>query len=726
MWGQPHRNIRSNSNVKPSPIESISNADPTGDNSVPKEATEGGLQMVKRTTPEGRVSTMEGKVSKNQSSTGKGKVKKSGKDQRVQSDSKTKKAPKLKVKGLLVKPKIKADKKPVKPVTPVKKAKKTRVVEAVSDPDEIRKNDERKERKRLLKEKKDRRAKAKELNVKMSKVALKGTDDTVQKSRENGGIGEDEPEREVSTNDTEVGKSKSGWIEFESEAERLAYVSARKLCAKTKAKALKKRQRQREGVAPPSSAAAKPLIPAPKSSSTAKGPAKATKLAPKHPKGAPSLGKNAGGKDKSISKPNPNGAPSIGKRAGDLASYIPEPKKLKGQMTKGSEVDEQMTSWFETANEAVMAEAELTRAGLLTRHGPRTMSQLASMSERMLDGEGRNETIWSDSSYHPSATLYLHEGRLRFYRVDPSSPSRVVSLDTEAGADFGPAAMEAGSLVFHSSLVVELERSIDQGENFSCHQCSQHHSLIRSTTTVLVTESEQFATFRSPRNCTKPDEVRPKLPKAGPDTHCEVLLIPSGLEGGVIQVFEAVYAQHKGNLRVILNLGEGAIRDGESVESVKKQLMVLGRQISAVRPKSERELTKVLIPLSLTSKDGRKVILSSWDQSSLDLPTQLRHAHLNILLRHLNTRLGHISGEKDQESAVLLDTTFFKETIAKSADAGGRIVEKVSYLDQKNHLMDVHGRLHPTKEAIFSRMQELLVYLNSHAKGANWGYQHFF
>ena len=133
MWGQPHRNIRLKSNVKSSPIESISNADPTGDNSVPKEATEGGLQMVIRTTPEGRVSTMEGKVSNNQSSTGKGKVKKSGKDQRVQSDSKTKKAPKLKVKGLLVKPKIKADKKPVKPVTPVKKAKKTRVVEAVSD-----------------------------------------------------------------------------------------------------------------------------------------------------------------------------------------------------------------------------------------------------------------------------------------------------------------------------------------------------------------------------------------------------------------------------------------------------------------------------------------------------------------------------------------------------------------------------------------------------------------
>ena len=64
-------------------------------------------------------------------------------------------------------------------------------------------------------------------------------------------------------------------------------------------------------------------------------------------------------------------------------------------------------------------------------------------------------------------------------------------------------------------------------------------------------------------------------------------------------------AQHKENLRVILNLGEGAIRDGESVDSVKKQLMVLGRQISAVRPKSERELTKVLIPLSLTSKDGQ-------------------------------------------------------------------------------------------------------------------------
>ena len=688
-----------------------------GGNTVPTEAIKGGSKVVFSTTPTGMISRLGAKVPSNQPTSGKAKVKKSGKDPRVKPDSKTKKV--TKVLGKHVKPKLRADMKLAKSAA---EAKKPSVVEAVVK-DKI-KGDE-KVLKRLLKEKKDRREQAKELNEKMAKVALKGTDETLQKSRDTGGKGGGEPAKEAKADDTEAGM-KAGWIAFESEAERLAFLSAKKLCAKAKARALKQRQRQRVGVAPPASVAAKPFKPAQKSSSNAQGPAKGNKVVPKHPKGATSLGKNAGGKDKSNSKPKPIGATSSGKRAGDLASYNPEPKKLKGQMTKGSDVDEQMKAWLETANEAEMAEAPLARAGLLTRHGPRTVSQLASMSDRMQDGEGRNETQWSDSTHHPSASLFLNERRLRYYSVDPNSTSRVASLDTEADADLGQAAMEAGSLVFHSSLVADLERSVDQGENFSCHQCSQHHSLIRSTTTVLLTENEQLATFRSPWNCTKSDEARPKLPKAGSGTHCEVLLVPSGLKGGVIQVFEAVYAQHKGNLRVILNLGDGAIRDGESVDSVKKQLMVLGRQISAARPKSERELTKVLIPLSLTSKDGRKVVLSSWDNSSMELSTQLRHAHLNILLRNLNTRLGHISGEKDQESAVLLDTTFFKESLAKSADGGGRIVEKVSYLDQGNHLVDIQGRLHPTKEAIFLKMQDLILYFDSNANRANWGIQHFF
>ena len=53
-------------------------------------------------------------------------------------------------------------------------------------------------------------------------------------------------------------------------------------------------------------------------------------------------------------------------------------------------------------------------------------------------------------------------------------------------------------------------------------------------------------------------------------------------------------------------------------------------------------------------------------------------------------------------------------------------MENVNYLVQGNHLLDVQGRLHPTKVAIFSKMQDLLVYFDSHANGAKWGYQHFF
>ena len=191
-------------------------------------------------------------------------------------------------------------------------------------------------------------------------------------------------------------------------------------------------------------------------------------------------------------------------------------------------------------------------------------------------------------------------------------------------------------------------------------------------------------------------------------------------------MFASLYAQHKGPMQVIVNLGEGAIRDGETVESVVKQLKLLAQQISAVRPRSEREFTRVLIPLCLTSKEGQKVTLSSWDTSVLHVSTQLRLAHLNLELRALNARLGHVTSARDQESAVLLDCMITKEVISKRADAGGRTMEQVAYLSQGNHLCDDRGRLHPMKLALYSRIQDLLVYINSSTHHTvKWGYQYF-
>ena len=709
LWGETQSDIRYKSNAQPNFNGSISNGISTGDSPNSGGSEEGGLVVPKRPL----MRPKEVKALKSKSSNGKAKAKVPGKVRKDQSEPKAKKGPKLAI-GIHGRRPV------VKPLGNLVKA--TQAKAGLSESEEMEKSNERKERKARMKEKKERS----DLSKMMSQVRLKGKDEKVPESQEQCGGRVDQPEREANAKDANLDKSKKRWMTFESEAERLAFIQAKKLSSKAKLKALKERQRQRADAAL-TSAAAKSLKPAPKGTSKAKGPTNAAKAASKHPRGATSSGTNAGGRDKSTFKPNPIGATSNGKRAGGLAPYTPVPKKLKGQVTKKSEVDEQMGTWMGNVNEAEMAETVLpARAGLLSRHGPRTVSQLASMSNRMQDGEGRGETSWADSSYHPSSTNFLSEGRLRYYRVEPNSQSRIASLDTEADAEVISAAMEAGSQVFHSSLVAELERSIDKGRDFNCHQCSQNHSLIRSSTTILLTENEQIATFRSPKNCTRVDEARPRLPQAGPGTHCDVLFIPSGLKGKVVSVFEAVYAQHKGPLRVIVNLGDGAIRDGETVESVRKQLMVLARHVSAVRPQSERELTRVLLPLSLTSKDGRKVVLNSWDGSLQDTSTQLRLNHLNILLRTFNERVGHISGAKDQEAAVLLDTTFFKEIISKSADAGGRMVEKVNYLEQDNHLTDVEGRLHPTKMALFSRIQDILVYINSPANDAKWGYQHFF
>ena len=595
-----------------------------------------------------------------------------------------------------------------------------------------------------------------ELSKLLKKVDLKGSDVIVESQVNVGGEGEPtevagskgdgtgEPAKEASVekakggvvgepeeaaNDVEGGKSKGKkvWRTFDNEKDRLAYIADRKERSKVKRKKLMERKRQREDASVPPKAACAAAKPRSRSPSKTKGNSSAPKAAPKPEySGAPSTRKQAGGRSKSTSKPEPKGAPSLGKRAGGLSPYAPVPKRLKGQVTNKSEVDEQISTWLANADDAEMAESFMSRADLLTRHGPRTLAQLASMSERMQSGEGRNEVNWVDTSYHPSSVNFLVERRLRYFQLDSSSQGRIESLDREADAPLMAAMMEPGSNVFHSSLIVDLhwtlQRSIDNGETFNCHQCSMNHPLTRAPTTVLLTENEQVATFRSPSNCTKTDEVRPKLPKAGPGTHCDVLFIPCGLKGAVMPVFEAVYGQHRGPLHVVVDLGEGCIRDGESVESVKRQLLKLAREIMAVRPKNERENTRVLIPLSFASKDGRKVVLNSWDHSVFDVSAQLRLHHLNLLKRNFNTRLGHVPNE---EAAVLLDTTFFKEIVTKGTDAGGRMFEKVNYLDQSTALLDSQGRLHPTKVGLFSRIQDILLYVNSPAVGAKWGHEHF-
>ena len=72
-----------------------------------------------------------------------------------------------------------------------------------------------------------------------------------------------------------------------------------------------------------------------------------------------------------------------------------------------------------------------------------------------------------------------------------------------------------------------------------------------------------------------------------------------------------------------------------------------------------------------------------------------------------------MSFAQDQDAAVLLDGTFVKEMVNKQEDAGGRIVETVTYVDQGSFKVDAQGRLHPTKLGMFAKVQELLMYINT-------------
>ena len=149
--------------------------------------------------------------------------------------------------------------------------------------------------------------------------------------------------------------------------------------------------------------------------------------------------------------------------------------------------------------------------------------------------------------------------------------------------------------------------------------------------------------------------------------------------------------------------------------------MSLARGVISIRPLSDRESTRVLLPLRFQSKDGRVLVLNPWDTSvQLDIAVQMRLCQLNMHLRNLNTRLGHVSSHSDVDAAVLCDGTFTKEHITKQADAGGRIVQRVQLVDQGNTKLDTDGRLHPTNMGIFTRVHELLTYVNTPSPAVKW------
>ena len=157
---------------------------------------------------------------------------------------------------------------------------------------------------------------------------------------------------------------------------------------------------------------------------------------------------------------------------------------------------------------------------------------------------------------------------LRYQRLSSSPSGRVESLDSLSAEELRTALQAPGSRVFHSTLCVNLQRVVDLGSGYQCIQCGDAHPVIRSPTTVILTESEHTATYLMPRNYTLPSEAQPNLPKAGSGTHTDILLIPCGLQNDPAGAFEAVYGRHRGRLNVIVEVGQESVKRGESVSSV--------------------------------------------------------------------------------------------------------------------------------------------------------------
>ena len=505
-----------------------------------------------------------------------------------------------------------------------------------------------------------------------------------------------------------VKRKVKGWKTFSTKEEEEKFLAGKKELARRKRLRLKENQRARTE---PSTVESEKLS---KTKGKKKSKEESKTLKPKK-------------KDKrrSDSKSKSKGAPPQGKRAGDVASFAPVPKKLRGQPVDKSDVEKQLTDWLEGVNDAVLAEPPQARAGLLLRHGPRTVTQLAAMATLTYQGQGRDEVSWTDSSYQPYSVNLFANGRLRYYRLDASSQGNIESIDNMPAEEIRNAFLTPGSQVFHSSYLVDLERAIDQGESYNCPQCRDLHPPTRTPTTLLLTENEQVATFRSPHNVSLADEEASTIPRAGPTTHCDILYIPKGLSAGIMKVFEAVYGQHKEQMNVILDIGGDAIRNGETVSSVIKQARSIARAIIGSRPRVFREMTRILIPSQLSSKDGRKVVLNSWDESEQDMATELRLHELNLHTRILNVKLGHMEGDKDQDAAVRWDTVIYKESVHKVADAGGRMMEKVSLKNTYGGIVDHNDRLHPAKEFLFCKVLDTIAYVNEDMDSAKWSFHNF-
>ena len=412
-----------------------------------------------------------------------------------------------------------------------------------------------------------------------------------------------------------------------------------------------------------------------------------------------------------------------------MESLLPEPKKLKSHKTTREEDIEALSSWLHNDVTPALGEAPEARADLLSRHGSISFQQLAHQATVALTQDGAREVQWVDSSYQPTSAYVLAEGRLRYQRLSSSPSGRVESLDSLSANELLTVMQTPGSRVFHSTLCVDLQRAADLGTEYQCTQCGETHSVIRAPTTVILTESEHTATYLMPRNNTNPCEARPNLPRAGTGTHTDILLIPCGLQNDPAGAFEAVYGQHRGRLNVIIELGQEAVKRGESVPSVLKETMAVARAVIACRPKHERQNTRVLFPNLLLSKNGEEVVLSSWGETHTNMAVQLNLHQFNTHLHRLNMRLGHLEGLGDQESPLRWDCALYSESLIRMADEGGRMVEKVQLCCRDAagcHAIDLQGRLHPSKMTVFMLVRRLVNYITTSADGVRWRHTEFY
>ena len=541
--------------------------------------------------------------------------------------------------------------------------------------------------------------------------------------------GEGELEATLAAQETKAPKKKGTvWRTFASPEEEEQFKAARKQAAKErKAKLKLKRKEQADHASKDSRQPEQPKKP--------KAPKKA-KAEVKKSKG-PNLdkdekrklkGKEKKDKDKSKStkdsksKPT-SGAPSLGKRQAGPAMqpYAPEAKRIRKHTARAEESRAQMSAWLSGGDDAEMAESPQARSDLLSRHGGRTVPELVSYAREAEDMEGAHEVSWTDSTYQRSSALYLasSEGRLRMFRHNSSPTGRVESLDNLSNDDLREEMATPGNRAFHSSYLIELQRAIDMGQDYSCIQCGAPHAPTRTPTTVLLTENMQVATYLSPQNSTAPEEIHP-MPKVSPNGHSDVLFVPCGLSSDPIGAFEAVYGSFKGAMNIIIDLGQDAIKNGESVEGVRKSLMQVARALTSLRSPTDRANTRVLFPSLILSKTGEDVALNPWDKTDYDMTVKLRLHLLNERINAMNVKLGHLESHKDQDSPVRWDNHLHSELYERAADGGGRMVEQANLAQRGAHWVGPDGRLHLVKKKVFSRVLDTVQYANSSAPGPRW------